>query len=40
MIKAVNIWASVYGLVSVLRRTASPGNKKENLEWLENCLEE
>ena len=40
MIKAVNIWASVHGLVGFLRRTDSQGSKNESLEWIENNLEE
>jgi AcrR family transcriptional regulator len=40
MIKAYNIWASVHGLVGILRRSEWQGNKTETLEWIENNLEE
>ena len=40
MIKAYNIWASVHGLVGILRRSEWRGNKTETLEWIENNLEE
>ena len=39
-IKAVNIWASVHGLVGILRRDDWQANKIESLEWIENNLEE
>ena len=39
-IKAVNIWASVHGLVGILRRGVWQANKTESLEWIENNLEE
>ena len=39
-IKAVNIWASVHGLVGILRRDDWQANKIESLEWSENNLEE
>ena len=40
MIKAYNIWASVHGLVGILRRSEWQGNRTETLEWIENNLEE
>ena len=40
MIKAYNIWASVHGLVGILRRSDWQGNRTEALEWIENNLEE
>ena len=40
MIKAVNIWASVHGLVGLLRRGGLHSNRTERLEWIENNLEE
>ena len=39
-IKAVNIWASVHGLVGILRQSVWQANKIESLEWIENNLEE
>ena len=39
MIKAYNIWASVHGLVGILRRSYWQGNRTETLEWIENNLE-
>ena len=39
-IKAVNIWASVHGLVGILRQGVWQANKIESLEWIENNLEE
>ena len=39
-IKAVNIWASVHGLVGILRRGDWQDKKMETLEWIENNLEE
>ena len=39
-IKAVNIWASVHGLVGFLRRASSQNSKSEELKWIENNLEE
>jgi len=40
MIKAVNIWASVHGLVGLLRRGDLQDGKSEQLKWIENNLEE
>ena len=40
MIKAVNIWASVHGLVGLLRREGLKSNINESLKWIENNLEE
>ena len=40
MIKAYNIWASVHGLVGILRRSEWQGNRTETLEWIEKNLEE
>ena len=40
MIKAVNIWASVRGLVGILRQSKWQGKQTETLEWIENHLEE
>lgn len=39
-IKAVHIWASVHGLVALLRRGDSQDSKSEELKWIENNLEE
>ena len=40
MIKAVNVWASVHGIVGILRRSKWQGKRTETLEWIENNLEE
>ncbi len=40
MIKAVNIWASVHGLVGILRRSDLQANKDKRLKWIKNNLEE
>ena len=40
MIKAYNVWASVHGIVGILRRSKSQGKQTQNLEWIENNLEE
>ena len=40
IIKAYNVWASVHGIVGILRRSKSQGKQTENLEWIENNLEE
>ena len=40
MIKAYNVWASVHGIVGILRRSKWQGKQTENLEWIENNLEE
>ena len=40
MIKAVNIWASVRGIVGILRQSKWQGKQTETLEWIENHLEE
>ena len=40
MIKAVNVWASVHGIVGILRRSKWQGKQTETLEWIENNLEE
>lgn len=40
MIKALNIWASVHGLVGILRRGIVPVNKADTLRWIENNLED
>ncbi len=39
-IKAVNIWASVHGLIGFLRRGDSQDIKSEELTWIENNIEE
>ena len=39
-IKAVNIWASVHGLVGLLRNGYSHDSKFEDFKWIENNLEE
>ena len=39
-IKAINIWASVHGLVGLLRNGDSHVYKSEDLKWIENNLEE
>ena len=39
-IKAINIWASVHGLVGLLRNGDSHVTKSEDLKWIENNLEE
>ena len=38
-IKAINIWASVHGIVGLLRRGDAQDGKSEELEWIENNLE-
>ena len=38
--KAYNIWASVHGIVGILRQSKLRGKKSETLEWIENNLEE
>ena len=40
MIKAYNVWASVHGIVGLLRRSKWQGEKTETLEWIENNLEQ
>ena len=40
MIKAYNVWASVHGIVLILRRSKWEGKRTEALEWIENNLEE
>ncbi len=40
MIKAYNVWASVHGVVLILRRSKWEGKRTEALEWIENNLEE
>ena len=40
MIKAYNVWASVHGIVGILRRKDSRRNRDKSLEWIENNLEE
>ena len=40
MIKAYNVWASVHGLVGILRQSKWQGKQTETLEWIENNLEE
>ncbi len=39
-IKAINIWASVHGLVGLLRNGDSHVYESEDLKWIENNLEE
>lgn len=39
MIRAVNIWASVPGLVGIIRNANSQDNKTESLAWIEGNLE-
>ena len=39
-IKAINIWASVHGLVGLLRREITQGGKSKELKWIENNLED
>ena len=38
-IKAINIWASVHGLVGLLRSGDAHDGKSEELEWIRNNLE-
>ena len=38
-IKAINVWASVHGIVGLLRRGDAQDGKSEELEWIENNLE-
>ena len=38
-IKGINIWASVHGLVGLLRRGDAQDVKAEDLEWIRNNLE-
>ena len=40
MIKAYNVWASVHGIVLILRRSKWEGKRTEALEWIENNLED
>ena len=40
MIKAYNVWASVHGIVLILRRSKWEGKRTETLEWIENNLED
>jgi AcrR family transcriptional regulator len=40
MIKAINIWASIHGLIGILRRARLQTRKTKELEWIENNLEE
>ena len=40
MIKAVNIWASVHGIVGILRQSKLQSKRPETFEWIENNLEE
>ena len=40
MIKAYNVWASVHGIVLILRQSKWEGNRTETLEWIENNLED
>jgi AcrR family transcriptional regulator len=40
MTKAYNVWASVHGIVGILRRSKWQGKRSETLEWIENNLEE
>ena len=39
MIKAYQIWASVHGIVGILRRSEWPDTKTETLQWIKNNLE-
>jgi len=40
MKKAYNVWASVHGIVLILRRSKWEGKRTDTLEWIENNLEE
>ena len=40
MIKAYEIWASVHGIVGILRQSKLQRKRPETLEWIENNLEE
>ena len=40
MIKAVNIWASVHGLIGILRRSRTQETGLETLGWIENNLQQ
>lgn len=40
IIKAYNVWASVHGIVGILRRSKWQRKQTETLEWIENNLEE
>ena len=40
MLKAYKVWASVHGIVGILRRSKWQGKQTEILEWIENNLEE
>ncbi len=40
MIKAYSVWASVHGLVGILRRSHWQGNRPAPLEWIEKNLEQ
>jgi hypothetical protein len=39
-IKAINIWASVHGLVGLLRNGDSHDSKSKDLQWIKDNLEE
>jgi len=40
MIKAYQIWASVHGIVGILRRSDLYGSKAETITWIKNNLED
>ena len=40
MITVYKVWASVHGIVGILRRSKLQGKQTETLEWIENNLEE
>ena len=39
-IKAINVWASVHGLVGLLRNGGSHDSKSKDLQWIEDNLED
>ena len=40
MKKVYNVWASVHGIVGILRRSKWQEKQNETLDWVENNLEE
>ena len=40
LIKAYNIWASVNGIVGILRRSKWQGRKTETIEWIKENIED
>ena len=40
LIKAHNVWASVHGIVGILRRSEWQGSKTETTEWIKENIED